>query len=999
MKKIFIIFLFAMTAISMTAKVAFGQQSPDKTTIQLKKLTGLKQQPVAMPELPTTQPESKALRDWTILASYPVPAYASGLAFDGTNLYCGIYGSNGDQIYQIDPQTGAYTALFSAPIEDAFGLTWDGSYLWSIDQGSSSSDLATAVQFDFSGNLLNQFTLQAHYMSGIAFDEGNFWTAAYYDPDGHLYLTDDEGNLITDFTAPDNQPWDLTVEGDHLWMADYWGDAIYKIDKATGTLLDTYASEGSDPSGIVWDGNFLWYIDNGTGTTDWLYKVDPYGSGAPVIAVPEDFHDFGLVNVGNSETWDMTIENNGAVDLTISGLDIPVATVTTDASFPVTIAPAGTAYLTLIFAPEDFGSLETTILIQSNDPLEPEYPVTLEGNGLFSGPTLESAALHHDFGNIRRNGSKRWLLSLENQGDEIVTINSVSSDNTHFYLDPSLTLPLNIPVLETAQIPVWFQPDNTVNFTGTLTIQSNSQGNSQIEITLAGTGEPSPEATGAVLWNYQISTGYDQSPIAFEYIPDLNADNASEIIVASDDNFIRCLNGNADGNAEALWETEIYSGSLFIQNNLMKGPDINADDIPDLFVGTTGGDRSVRALSGKDGSMLWQFDTHLYGQGGWVYQVFIKYDYNDDGIPDVLAATGDDAYDQGPKRIFCLDGTNGAIIWQELAGGPAFSVIGTPDFNGDGQPDVIAGTSNESESQGFVKGIDGATGNTEWTFTASGTSVWALSLLSDITGDNVREVVAGDFGGNYYFLNPVDGSYLAAGGIGNNLILRFEQSEDINGDGFTDVIASHSGTLLAMINGQTGNSIWTTSLADKCWNVRVMPDVTDDNINDLAVGTLFNNNYVYIIEGAEGSEYFSAAFSSALDGIGILPDVTLDNSYEMVAGGRNGTIMAFSGGTALVSELPDLVEAETGFHQARPNPFSENVTIDFYAENTSVVSVVVYDLTGRKVSTLLNRRLNRGIHEISWDGKTSAGSRAPSGIYMYSIQTRLNNRTGKIILK
>jgi flagellar hook assembly protein FlgD len=94
-----------------------------------------------------------------------------------------------------------------------------------------------------------------------------------------------------------------------------------------------------------------------------------------------------------------------------------------------------------------------------------------------------------------------------------------------------------------------------------------------------------------------------------------------------------------------------------------------------------------------------------------------------------------------------------------------------------------------------------------------------------------------------------------------------------------------------------------------------------------------------------------------------------------------------------------LVEAKTGFHQARPNPFRENITISFYAENTSVVSVVVYDLTGRKVSTLLNRRLNRGIHEISWDGKTSAGSRAPSGIYMYSIQTRLNNRTGKIILK
>ena len=83
------------------------------------------------------------------------------------------------------------------------------------------------------------------------------------------------------------------------------------------------------------------------------------------------------------------------------------------------------------------------------------------------------------------------------------------------------------------------------------------------------------------------------------------------------------------------------------------------DQFQDVIVGTAWGDRSVTAFSGKTGEQLWKYDTHEYGDGGWVYQVDARFDYNDDGVKDVLAATGDDANDTGPKRIFCLDALNG----------------------------------------------------------------------------------------------------------------------------------------------------------------------------------------------------------------------------------------------------------------------------------------------------------------------------------------------------
>jgi len=72
--------------------------------------------------------QSQFARDWLVVATYSIPEGAAGLAYDGTYLYCGIYGANGDEVYEIDPDTGSYSLLFNGPQEDAFGLTYDGAY-------------------------------------------------------------------------------------------------------------------------------------------------------------------------------------------------------------------------------------------------------------------------------------------------------------------------------------------------------------------------------------------------------------------------------------------------------------------------------------------------------------------------------------------------------------------------------------------------------------------------------------------------------------------------------------------------------------------------------------------------------------------------------------------------------------------------------------------------------------------------------------------------------
>ncbi len=93
--------------------------------------------------------------EWTIVQTYPIPEGASGLAFDETYLYCGIYGANGDEFYRIDPDDGSYQLQFSnTTIGDCFGLTFDGTNLWATDHVTSPSIPATAYELDINSGVI-----------------------------------------------------------------------------------------------------------------------------------------------------------------------------------------------------------------------------------------------------------------------------------------------------------------------------------------------------------------------------------------------------------------------------------------------------------------------------------------------------------------------------------------------------------------------------------------------------------------------------------------------------------------------------------------------------------------------------------------------------------------------------------------------------------------------------------------------------------------------------
>jgi hypothetical protein len=68
--------------------------------------------------------------------------------------------------------------------------------------------------------------------------------------------------------------------------------------------------------------------------------------------------------------------------------------------------------------------------------------------------------------------------------------------------------------------------------------------------------------------------------------------------------------------------------------------------------------------------------------------------------------------------------------------------------------------------------------------------------------------------------------------------------------------------------------------------------------------------------------------------------------------------------------------------QNYPNPFNPTTTIQYSLMNPGMVTLSIYDILGRKISTLVNRNETAGAHTVSFDA-----SRYSSGVYFYRIES------------
>jgi flagellar hook assembly protein FlgD len=82
-----------------------------------------------------------------------------------------------------------------------------------------------------------------------------------------------------------------------------------------------------------------------------------------------------------------------------------------------------------------------------------------------------------------------------------------------------------------------------------------------------------------------------------------------------------------------------------------------------------------------------------------------------------------------------------------------------------------------------------------------------------------------------------------------------------------------------------------------------------------------------------------------------------------------------------------------------PNPFNPRTTIQFEIAQTTTLHLAIYDLSGRRLRTLLEAQiLEAGGHEIVWDGCDDSGASMSSGVYLCRISGNNNSETRAVVL-
>ena len=118
----------------------------------------------------------------------------------------------------------------------------------------------------------------------------------------------------------------------------------------------------------------------------------------------------------------------------------------------------------------------------------------------------------------------------------------------------------------------------------------------------------------------------------------------------------------------------------------------------------------------------------------------------------------------------------------------------------------------------------------------------------------------------------------------------------------------------------------------------------------------------------------------------------------LVTAGENEITVQVGVGVQVAVDGSGVLPRQFALHQNYPNPFNPETMIWFDVAKKTDVAVSVYNILGKKVSTLLYGTMDAGIYQVKWKGLMDSGEQLPSGLYFYELKSPLFNSVKKMVL-
>ncbi|MFZ5947185.1 MAG: lamin tail domain-containing protein [Stygiobacter sp.] len=118
-------------------------------------------------------------------------------------------------------------------------------------------------------------------------------------------------------------------------------------------------------------------------------------------------------------------------------------------------------------------------------------------------------------------------------------------------------------------------------------------------------------------------------------------------------------------------------------------------------------------------------------------------------------------------------------------------------------------------------------------------------------------------------------------------------------------------------------------------------------------------------------------------------NVAKDSAYYSVGTSIKGGSFL----TTLIRDYTEIIPRAFSLHQNYPNPFNPSTVIRFELVRSEYVTLVVYDLLGNGIHTLVSRHLEVGSYNVKWEPNGLA-----SGVYIYTLKAGNYVQSKKMIL-
>ncbi|MBN2414821.1 T9SS type A sorting domain-containing protein [bacterium] len=244
---------------------------------------------------------------------------------------------------------------------------------------------------------------------------------------------------------------------------------------------------------------------------------------------------------------------------------------------------------------------------------------------------------------------------------------------------------------------------------------------------------------------------------------------------------------------------------------------------------------------------------------------------------------------------------------------------------------------------------------------------------------------------SYLFAHP-DGAYL------NCLAADPE-----NGDRVLAVFSNYSVRSLYMTTN--GGSTWT----DISGNLEEYPSGAGNGPSCRWAEIVHSESGTVYFMGTSTGLYSTSALNGqstvwAQEGASVIGSVVVDmidsrESDGVVVIGTHGKGVFKAAVTTEVEEAEQpAVPGSVVLRGNYPNPFNPVTKITYELNHPAAVTLVVYDLKGRSVKTLVDGTAESGSHTVTWNGTDDTGRPVSSGVYIYRLEAGGIVRTGRCTL-